>query len=300
MTFEQLRVFLEIVQSGSFTKAATKLGVSQAAVSASVTALESRYKTLFFDRKNKLQLLTDNGQILLEEGTQIIRHYEAFQRRLERRDDGNQGILRIMTNETVLTYWLASAIEKFSIEHPGISIQIQTGIASQIAHAVAVDSADIGFIEGTHVEDDFVFQPLLQNKYVVIIGQHHPWFGRPDVSWQDFPQTAWVLREQGTYTRDLFERVLPNHGLRFGELDCKLSLPSDEAIIQTVHHGTSAGFLPESAVAIAAKADFVRIVPTTAVVSDISAITFRARKTSQTTRTFMAFVQTHIQTELIG
>lgn len=294
MTFEQLRVFLEIVQSGSFTKAATKLGISQAAVSASVTALESRYKTLFFDRKNKQQLLTENGQILLEEGSQIIRHYEAFQKRLEKRGNPHLGVLRIITNDTILNYWLASVIEKFSMEYPEISIQIQTGVTSQIAHAVAIESADVGFIEGTHSEDDFVFQPLLQSRYVVIIGEHHPWFGHPEVSWHDFLQTAWILREPGTYTRELFERSLPNHGLRLNELDCKLSLPSDESIIQAVHHGTSAGFLPESAVAIAVKADFVRIVPSIAVVSDISAITFRTRKKSSATSLFLSFVQDHI------
>jgi len=294
MTFEQLRVFLEIARCGSFTKAAARLGISQAAASATITTLESRYKTHFLDRKNRQDLLTPSGHILREEGEKILASFEAFRSRLEKLGHVHLGHLRIAASETALRYWLPPLVELFARQHPQISLTLQEGSLNQIANAIAVGSADIGIVEHEWSENDFVVETLRPYRLAIVVGTQHPWFGLPRIDWKDLTLSAWICREAGSATRQLFESMLADQGLQASELDTIVSLPSNEAIVSAIQHGASAAVLPEFAVALAVEAGVLWQIPSIPLHSTLNALTYQGRDLPFSARAFLDFVRGHI------
>src|ERR1700738_157217 len=85
MTFEQMKIFLEAAHFGSFTIAAERLGLTQSAVSVSIKKLEEKHNVLLFDRSGRRLMLTDAGQVLLNEAERILRDVELTIRRVESR-----------------------------------------------------------------------------------------------------------------------------------------------------------------------------------------------------------------------
>src|SRR3984893_12839725 len=90
MTFEQMRIFLEAAHFGSFTIAAERLGLTQSAVSVSVKKLEEKHNVLLFDRSGRRLILTDAGQVLLNEAERILRDVELTIKRVESRRSTDQ------------------------------------------------------------------------------------------------------------------------------------------------------------------------------------------------------------------
>lgn len=80
---EQLRIFVAVAESGSFTKAAKKLYISHSTTSRAVTALETELSLRLFDRGNKVTGLTAAGELLLKEGRELLNKAEELEKKLE-------------------------------------------------------------------------------------------------------------------------------------------------------------------------------------------------------------------------
>ncbi|VFR28253.1 LysR family transcriptional regulator YeiE [plant metagenome] len=300
MTFEQLRVFLEIVRSGSFTKAAARLGISQAAASAAVAALETRYKTHFLDRKNRQDQLTPAGHILLEEGEKLQAGFEAFRSRLAQLDQEHLGPLRLAASQTALRYWLPPLIETFARQHPQIELSLHEGSTTQVANAVAIGAADLGVLEQEWGESDFVVERLGTYRLVVVVGTRHPWSGRADIEWKDLPQSDWVSQQHGAAHHELFTQALAQAGLLPSEMDHIVRFPSPEAVVSAVQHGTSAAALPECAVASALATGALWRLPDVQLHGTWSALSYQGRPLAPAARAFLGFLRDTLAQEALG
>src|ERR1700743_2420568 len=105
MTFEQMRIFLEAAHFGSFTHAAARLGLTQSAVSVSIKKLEEKHDVSLFDRSGRRLLLTEAGQVLLNEAERILRDVELTVRRVESRRPASQSAL-IACTANAYDYWM--------------------------------------------------------------------------------------------------------------------------------------------------------------------------------------------------
>src|ERR1700681_4745829 len=93
MTFEQMKIFLEAAHFGSFTYAAERLGLTQSAVSVSIKKLEEKHDVSLFDRSGRRLMLTEAGQVLLNEAERILRDVDLTIRRVESRRSSGQASL---------------------------------------------------------------------------------------------------------------------------------------------------------------------------------------------------------------
>ena len=105
MTFEQMKIFLEAAHFGSFTHAAERLGLTQSAVSVSIKKLEEKYDVSLFDRSGRRLMLTDAGQVLLNEAERILRDVDLTIRRIEsRRPTGQSSLVACTAN--AYDFWM--------------------------------------------------------------------------------------------------------------------------------------------------------------------------------------------------
>lgn len=83
MELEQLRIFVAVAESGSFTKAAKKLYISHSTTSRAVTALENELSLRLFHRGNKILGLTEAGELLLKESRELLLKADELAEKLE-------------------------------------------------------------------------------------------------------------------------------------------------------------------------------------------------------------------------
>src|ERR1700744_6155502 len=100
-----MRIFLEAAHFGSFTHAAERLGLTQSAVSVSIKKLEEKHDVSLFDRSGRRLILTEAGQVLLNEAERILRDVELTVRRVESRRPTTQSSL-VACTANAYDFWM--------------------------------------------------------------------------------------------------------------------------------------------------------------------------------------------------
>src|SRR4051812_24609119 len=141
MTFEQMKIFLEAAHFGSFTHAAERLGLTQSAVSVSVKKLEEKHDVLLFDRSGRRLMLTDAGQVLLNEAERILRDVELTVRRVESRRATDQCLVVACTAHAY-DFWMPELCARRSGN--AAPVDLVRGSAEEVTSWVMRGTADVG------------------------------------------------------------------------------------------------------------------------------------------------------------
>ena len=249
MTLEQLRIFVAVAEKQHVTQAASELNLTQSATSAAIAALEARYGVKLFDRIGRGIALTQTGRDFLVEARAVLARARAAAQVLNDLAGLKRGSLTIAASQTVANYWLPGRIQTFRMAHPGVDLRVVIANTEQVALAVHEASADIGFVEGDVDDASLAISKIGGDSLVVVVGMKHPWVGRTRITPKDLPTTDWVLREQGSGTRSMFEAALRKHGIRFSDLRIALELPSNEAVRAALESGDCATAISDLVVA---------------------------------------------------
>lgn len=124
---EKLRVLVAVARSGSITKAATVLHMTQAAVSQSIKALEQALEFDLIVREPKGIRLTERGGILCEFSKRMFLEIEAVEGQLANPQGGPTGALRIGTHETLAIHVWPDLLDSFRLAHPQVSVSLISG-----------------------------------------------------------------------------------------------------------------------------------------------------------------------------
>jgi DNA-binding transcriptional LysR family regulator len=258
MTLEQLRIFVAVAHVEHFTRASQRLRLSQSAVSAAIAALEVEHGVLLFDRKRRQVELTAAGSVFLEDAEAVLAKVNAAVRRLHDLSELRMGHLAIAASQTVANYWLPRFLSSYRERYPGISIDLWDGNSTQVESRVLRGQAEFGIVEQRPRDTSLVTEVLAPDKLVAVVGRQHHWFNRKEVGWSELNQTAWIMREEGSGTRSLFESALIEHGIEPDSLDVKLVLKTGEAVRSAVTAGTAAAVVSTLVAAEAFKANALR------------------------------------------
>ena len=240
MTLEQLRIFVAVAEKQHVTRAANELNLTQSATSAAIAALETRYGIKLFDRVGRGITLTQTGKDFLIEARAVLTRARDATQALNDLAGLKRGALSIAASQTVGNYWLPSRLQAFHATYPGIDLQLTIANTEQVAQAVRQGDADLGFVEGEIDADLLTARRIDGDSLILAVGARHPWANRTKVSAKDLLTTAWVLREQGSGTRSMFEAGLRESGLKLSDLRITLEFPSNEAVRSAVEAGQAA------------------------------------------------------------
>ncbi len=126
LDIDMLRCFMEVAQTGSFTKAGNNIGLTQSGVSVKIRRLEERLSTQIFNRTSKSLSLTHDGEVLLEYAGRILSvHNEAVSRLTKPKASGK---LRIGLTDYFLPELLPNLLGKFRKQYPNIHLEVRTDI----------------------------------------------------------------------------------------------------------------------------------------------------------------------------
>lgn len=243
MTLEQLRIFVAVAEREHVTQAAHDLHLTQSAVSAAITALESRYAIKLFDRIGRRIALTDAGRTFLEEARGILIRAADGEAVLSDLADFRRGELAIAASQTIGTYWIPRVMQAFRASYPGISVTLELGNTEFVAGRLRDGAALIGFIEGPVDEPTLAIDRLFDDELVLVTSPTDSWLASGGSMTERLRGARWVLREKGSGTRVALEQALAHYGLSAADAQAVLELPSNEAVRIAVEAGAGLSVL---------------------------------------------------------
>jgi DNA-binding transcriptional LysR family regulator len=214
---------------------------SQSAASMALAELEATLAVDLFDRVGRRLVLNENGQALLPRAVSLLDQAAELESLF---DAEHAAPLRVAASFTIGEYLLPSLISEWKQAHPRTQVRVDIANTREVLQAVAAFDVDIGFIEGTGSHPDLAVRRWRNDELVVIAAAGHPLAGRP-VSTRALAEASWILREQGSGTREAADRWLTS---ALSEVRISLELGSNEAVKRAVRCGLGLGCLSRLAV----------------------------------------------------
>ena len=168
LNLDQLRAFVEVTRTGSFTTAAKSLNLSQPAVTHQVQELERRFKVALIERIGKRAFPTQAGETLIEHAHHLLEESTRALVNMRQFDDGWLGRVRIGTSMTVLMYALPPLLRQLKTKHPQLEITIKAGLTATTLQMLKTNNLDIGLC-ALPIEDPAVQTvPLFEDELYAI------------------------------------------------------------------------------------------------------------------------------------
>lgn len=239
-TLRQLQVFVATAHHENISKAADDLSMSQSAASAALKDFESQFNIQLFDRIGKrLQMNEMGGQIqpkaegilsMAGELEQDLLQHNAF------------GPIKLGATLTIGNYLAVEMINTYLEEAPDSKVSLHVANTSNIVEGILNFDIDIGLIEGELQHPDLIIRPWRKDNLVCFSSPEHPITQKGPLNDDDISSLKWILREQGSGTRQTFDRAMS--GL-IHRLDILLELQHTEAIKRAVETGLGVSCLSQ-------------------------------------------------------
>lgn len=208
MTIRHLRIFLAVADSGTMSQAAKQLYITQPSVSQAIRELEERYQVLLFERLGKKLYITEAGKTFYSHAKQVIVQLDQMEEYMLR---DLREKLRIGATVTVGSRALPEIVREFRLGHPQIDVYGYGGNTRTIEEKLLAMELDVGIIEGKVQSPDLISIPMIDDYLVLVCGMEHPFMDRKKLYPSDLEGREFVMREQGSGTRALFENYLEKH-----------------------------------------------------------------------------------------
>jgi len=169
LNLDQLRTFVEVVERGSFTRAATELNLSQPAVTHQIQELERRFKASLVERLGKRVYLTQAGERLLEHARNLLEDDARAHADMRRFGDGSLGRVRVGTSMTVLMYVLPPILRQLKTDHPQLEISLKAGLTATTLQMLKTNTLDLGICAFPVDHQRYQAIPLFDDELVAIL-----------------------------------------------------------------------------------------------------------------------------------
>jgi len=240
MNLKQLEAFVQVSESGSFSKAAKELFLTQPTISAHISSLEKELNVRLFIRNTKEVSLSDDGKDLYRYAKQITDLEKAIEERFYMDSDDGKHVITIAASTIPAQYLLPKVLMCYRERYPKEQIKIMETDSSKVVTQVVDHMVDVGFT-GTVLEKKHCkYIPFYKDELAVITPDTPEYRilkeqNRDDIDW--IKRKPLILREEGSGTRKEAEKQLKNAGISMEDLDIVASIANQETIKKSVKQG---------------------------------------------------------------
>jgi len=240
MNLKQLEAFVQVAESGSFSKAAKELYLTQPTISAHISALERELKVRLFIRNTKEVSLSDDGKDLYAIVKQMIELEKKIEGRFGTSEGEGKHYIAIAASTIPAQYLLPKILLKFREKYPEEQLKITEADSSKVVMQVVEHAVDIGFT-GTVLEKKHCkYIPFYKDELAIITPNTEKYRkykekAPEDISW--IRTEHLILREEGSGTRKEAEKQIKAAGVEMAELEIIASIDNQETIKKSVKQG---------------------------------------------------------------
>jgi LysR family hydrogen peroxide-inducible transcriptional activator len=194
MELHQLRYFVAVAETGSFTRAAEREGITQPTLSEQVIRLEGKAHGVgrrLFDRLGRKVVLTDAGHELLGRAQAILAAVDEAERAV--RDSADGGRLRVGAIPTIAPFVLPGAVTRFSKDHPGVQLQLQEDRTERLLADLLAGELDVGVMALPVRDDRLHVEKLYPELLVMALPAKHRLAKKAEVKLADVVDEPFIL-----------------------------------------------------------------------------------------------------------
>jgi LysR family hydrogen peroxide-inducible transcriptional activator len=194
MELHQLRYFVAVAETGSFTRAAEREEVTQPTLSEQILRLESKQHGIgqrLFDRLGRKVVLTDAGQVLLGHAQAILAAVGEAERAVQ--DSGEGGLLRVGAIPTVAPFLLPRAVTRFRREHPAVQLQLKEDLTERLLADLLAGELDVGLMALPIRDDRLHVERLFSEPLVMALPPKHRLAAKTEVKLADVVDEPFIL-----------------------------------------------------------------------------------------------------------
>ena len=240
MNAAQLRAFHAVASAGGFTRAATRLGVTQPTLSGQVKALEESYGVALIERRGRQLVLTEIGAALLDLTRRIFGLTEEAEQLLSAARGLERGHLRLGADAP---YHVLPALGDFTRRYPKLRLSLTVGNSETLIRDLFDHRIDVAVVANLAPDARLHAVPVRRDRLVLFVPKRHPWARRKQVTPDQLAGERLVLREPGSSTRRVFETAMARAGVALDEV---IEINSREAVREAVAAGLGVGVVSES------------------------------------------------------
>ena len=211
MELYQLRQFVAVADTGSFTKGAARVAVSQPALSAAIAKLEEELGTRLLERRRTAVVPTLAGSKFLARARTILQ--TCGEAKAELRSLNRPEILRMGVLNTLPTVHIGRIVEAFKAAHPEASIQLMDGNREALEERLSQGKIDIAITTLLESDDSAKLLALFSEPYVLVVGEKHRFADLPSVSLADLDSEPLISRTHCETYRQTTE-LLVSRGIK--------------------------------------------------------------------------------------
>lgn len=240
MNLKQLEAFVHVAESGSFSKAAKEVFLTQPTVSAHISALERELNVRIFIRNTKEVSLSDAGKELYKYAKQMVDIEKKIEERFCAKEKDRRHTISIAASTIPAQYLLPNILLKFNERYPDEQIKIVESDSSQVITQLIDNMVDVGFT-GTVLEKKHCkYIPFYKDELVIITPNTEKYQKLQQnqgesISW--LLEESVIMREEGSGTRKEAEKQLRAAKVDPSKLDIIASIENQETIKKSVRQG---------------------------------------------------------------
>ena len=244
MQIESFKVFCDLAETESFTKAAQINGITQSAVSQQISSLERQLRCLLIERSKKKFRLTREGQLLYEYGKQVIQSYESLLSKLQEVKDIISGTIRVATIYSIGLHDLPPYLKRFLRAHPTVNVHVEYQRANQVYDDVLGNVVDLGLVAYPNRDPRLEIVPLRNETLSVICHPSHPLAKQKSLTLPQLQDQRFIAFEPDIPTRKAIDKFLRDHEvtvrtvMEFDNIETVKRAVEIEAGISIVPHAT--------------------------------------------------------------
>ena len=246
MQIESLKVFCDLAETTSFTKAAQINGVTQSAVSQQISSLETKFAAALIERSKKRFTLTKEGETLYKYSKQIVQSYDELRHKIQEIQNVVTGTIKVVTIYSIGLHELPPYLKKFLKKHPTVNVSVEYRRATQLYEDIISGMADIGLVAYPQKDPRLHVTSLAEDMLVLICHPDHPLAQKPRVKLSEIASHKFIAFEPDIPTRRAIDKILRDRNV---EVDHAMEFDNIETVKRAVEIDAGISIVPRSPVA---------------------------------------------------
>ena len=245
MKIESLKVFCDLAETQSFTKAAQINEVTQSAVSQQITALERQFKALLVERGKRKFRLTPHGELLYDYSKQMLETYTGLGTKLKETSELVSGTIRIATIYSIGLHSLPPYLKKFLKNYAQANVHVEYRHASQVYEDVLSNVVDLGLVAYPTHARNLEIVPLRKDPLVLICHPQHPLVKRKSIKLKALDGQKFVGFQREIPTRRALDRLFREHKI---SVHYVMEFDNVETVKRAVEIDSGVAIVPETTI----------------------------------------------------
>lgn len=240
LELRHLQTLLALVETGTLSKAAARVFLTQSAISHQIKQLEEHYGVTLFERKTQPLRLSPAGQRLHSLAETVMKAVREAERDIARIAQGNSGQLRIAVECHTCFDWLMPAMDRFREHWPEIELDLVSGFHVDPLALLREDRAELVVVSEPQAREGVAFHPLFRFEIVGLVSRQHPLAPKTFLTPEDFAEETLLSYPVPEDMLDIVRKVLKPRGIEPKRRTAELTV----AILQLVASRRGIAALP--------------------------------------------------------